>query len=255
MLKQVTAALALIGAQGIIVAESLSALFRGRIDAREFRQSLWRLGMGSIPVILATALFVGGMIVVQSAPLLRRWGAESWLGWGAGFGILREVGPVLTGLMISGRAGSNNTAELGTLAVTEQIDGLRALAIDPVGYLVAPRFFALILTTFFGTGLAMLLALLGAALTGQVLLNVHPLTFLNSLNGELLGISDVAHGLVKSLVFGLAIGMVSTSFGLSATGGPPGVGQAVQRSVVASAVMIFLLDAMVSFAAFASRGL
>ncbi len=247
MANSLSQPVAFVGAITILALKSFSALIRGQLDAREFRRSLLRLGFGSMPVIIATALFVGGIMVVQSAPLLQRWGAQSWLGWAAGFGILREIGPVLTGLMISGRAGSNNTAELGTLAVTDQIDGLRALAIDPVSYLVAPRFFALFLTTVVGTALAIFLALVGAAVTGTILMSVHPLTFMNSLTSDLLSLADLAHGLVKAAVFGFSIATVSCSFGLRARGGPPGVGRAVQRSVVMNALMIFILDALVSF--------
>jgi len=237
-----------VGGQGVVFISAIRATLRGEMDVSEFGKSMVRLGLHSIPVVFFTALFVGGIMVVQSAPLLSRFGAESLLGWGAGFGILREIGPVLTGLMISGRVGSNNTAELGTLQVTDQIDGLRALAIDPAGYLMAPRIWAITITTVIGTLLAMGVALLGSAITGVVLMGVHPMSFWNGLTGGLLGVGDVMHGLVKSLVFGLAIATCSTSFGLHAGGGPPGVGKAVNSSVVVSAVLIFLLDALVSFA-------
>lgn len=237
-----------IGGQGVILLNALISTARGDLDRSELAKNCWRLGFHSIPVVFFTALFVGGIMVVQSAPLLGRFGAESLLGWGAGFGILREVGPVLTGLMISGRVGSNNTAELGTLKVTDQIDGLRALAIDPSGYLIAPRILAITLTTVVGTMLAMAVALLGSAITGVILLGVHPITFWNGLTSGLLGMGDVLHGLLKSLVFGIAIATCSTSFGMHATGGAPGVGKAVNSSVVTSAVLIFILDALVSFA-------
>lgn len=237
------------GGVGVVLLESIEATLRGELDWFQFRQSALRLGLHSLPVIVGTALFVGGIMVVQSAPLITRYGAQGLLGWGAGFGILREVGPVLTGLMISGRAGSNNTAELGTLAVTEQVDGLRALAVSPSGYLVAPRVLAIVLTTVLGTLGAMAVALAGAALTGFVLLGVHPITFWNGLFGGLLGLGDLLHGAFKAAIFGVVIAGTSTSFGLRAKGGPPGVGRAVNQSVVASAILIFLVDGLVSFAA------
>lgn len=237
-----------VGGQGVILVTALAAMLRGEMDRAELMKSLVRLGLHSIPVIFFTALFVGGIMVVQSAPLLTRFGAESLLGWGAGFGILREVGPVLTGLMISGRVGSNNTAELGTLKVTDQIDGLRALAIDPAGYLLAPRILSITITTTVGTVVAMGVALFGSSLAGLALLGVGPLTFWNGLTGGLLGVADFIHGVVKAFVFGLAIATCSTSFGMHASGGAPGVGRAVNHSVVTSAVLIFVLDALVSFA-------
>jgi phospholipid/cholesterol/gamma-HCH transport system permease protein len=237
-----------IGGQGVVLGQAMRAALRGQLDLGEFRKSLIRLGIHSIPVVFFTALFVGGIMVVQAAPLLTRFGAESLLGWGAGFGILREVGPVLTGLMISGRVGSNNTAELGTLQVTDQIDGLRALAVDPAGYLLAPRILAITLTTFLGTMVAMAIALIGAAGTGVIIMGVHPMSFWNGLTGGLLGAGDIVHGLTKAFVFGLAIATCSTSFGMHASGGAPGVGKAVNRSVVVTAMLIFVLDALVSFA-------
>jgi phospholipid/cholesterol/gamma-HCH transport system permease protein len=247
------AALEAVGGQGVVLAQGLGAICTGRMDGPELSKSLVRLGLHSIPVVILTALFVGGIMVVQSAPLLQRFGAESLLGWGAGFGIFREIGPVLTALMISGRVGSNNTAELGTLTVTDQVDGLRALAIDPAGYLIAPRILSIVVTNTLGTILSMLVALLGAALTGLLLLGVHPILFWNSLTGGLLGLSDVIHGLIKAVLFGLAIASSSTSFGLHAKGGAPGVGRAVNASVMTTAILIFVFDALVSFASTVGR--
>lgn len=245
--------LAHLGGQGMILAQALSAVVRGRMDGPEFTRCLIRLGVHSIPVVLSTALFVGGIMVVQSAPLLQRFGAESLLGWGSGFGILREIGPILTGLMISGRVGSNNTAELGTLTVTDQVDGLRALAIDPAGYLLAPRIVSITITTTFGTILSMAVALLGACVSGLIILGVHPALFWNSLTGGLLGMHDVVHGVTKAFVFGVAIATCSTAFGMRARGGAPGVGKAVNASVVVTAVFIFVLDALISFASMEAR--
>jgi phospholipid/cholesterol/gamma-HCH transport system permease protein len=249
---RVAHALESIGSQGLILGQALRTTVAGEVDAVEFGRAMIRLGLYSVPVVFSTALFVGGMMVVQSIPLLERFGAESLLGWGAGFGILREIGPILTGLMISGRVGANNTAELGTLSVTSQVDGLRVLAIDPAGYLIAPRVLAFVLTTTLGTLVSMAVALFGAALSGLMLLGVSPDLFWNSLTGGLLGVHDILHGLIKAFVFGLAIATCSTSFGLRARGGAPGVGRAVSSSVVVSALLIFLLDALVSFADTAS---
>ncbi len=243
--------MALVGGIGVVLVQALRATLRRTLDVEQLGASLWRLGVHSLPVIVGTALFVGGIMVFQSAPLMTRYGAQSLLGWAAGFGILREIGPILTGLMISGRVGSNNTAELGTLKVTDQINGLRALAIDPADYLVAPRIVAILVTTVLGTLLSTVVALFGAALTGQVLLGVHPVTFWNGMTGGMLGWGDLLHGTIKSVIFGLVIAGTSTAFGLRAEGGAPGVGRAVNESVVSSAVAIFVMDALVSFA---SRG-
>src|SRR4029077_9920248 len=140
------------------------------------------------------ALFTGAIMVLQAAPLVQRFGAHGLLGWGAGFGTLREVAPLLTALMINGRVGANNTAELGTMVVTEQIDALRVLAIDPVAFLVVPRFLGIVATLFLSTVYADALALLGASYAGQFLLGVSPATFYRGLTAGLLGWPDVANG-------------------------------------------------------------
>lgn len=218
-----------------------------RVDGAEFMRNLYKMGVKSMPIVVVTALFTGAIMVIQAAPLVERFGAHGLLGWGAGFGTLREIAPLLTALMINGRVGANNTAELGTMVVTEQIDALRVLAIDPVGFLVAPRFLAMVLTLLLATIFADALALIGAAFTGDLLLGVSPAVFYNGLTSGLLGIGDVFHGLVKSVVFGVVLALSSCHYGLGVTGGAPGVGRAVNATVVASAAGIFILDYFVSF--------
>ncbi len=220
---------------------------RPQIDRQELRRNLYKMAVKSLPIVIVTALFTGAIMVIQAATIVKRYGAEALLGWGAGFGTLREVAPLLTALMISGRVGANNTAELGTMVVTEQVDALRALAIDPLSFLIVPRFIAIISTLFMMTLFADALALFGAAYTGSALLGVEPVTFYNGVTGGLLSFGDVAGGLVKSLVFGLVIALASCHFGLATKGGAPGVGRAVNATVVASAGGVFALDYLVSF--------
>jgi phospholipid/cholesterol/gamma-HCH transport system permease protein len=238
---------ATVGQMGLIAGRIASRLVRLDLDGRELMRNMYKMGVKSLPIVVVTAVFTGAIMVVQAAPIVQRYGAQQLLGWGAGFGTLREIGPLLTALMISGRVGANNAAELGTMTVTEQIDALRALAIDPVAFLVVPRFIAMVTTLFLSTLYADALALLGAAYAGQVLLGVEPMTFYNGLVSGLLGIGDVMNGLLKSVIFGIMIGLSSCHFGLSVTGGAPGVGRAVNSTVVASAAGIFVVDYFVSF--------
>src|SRR6185369_15985626 len=127
--------------------------------------------------------------------------------------VLREIGPILIALMFSGRVGANNTAELGTMTVTEQLDGLRALAIDPIRYLVVPRILAMMTALFCLTLLGDLVAMLGAMLFGQLLLDVEFSTYYFSFVQNV-HIADLMHGLVKSLGFGFAIALTSCHFGI-----------------------------------------
>jgi phospholipid/cholesterol/gamma-HCH transport system permease protein len=235
------------GGMTILFVRILARLVPPRLDGREVWKNLYKMAVKSLPIVAITALFTGAIMVIQAATIVKRFGAEGLLGWGAGFGTLREIAPLLTALMISGRVGANNTAELGTMVVTEQLDALRVLAIDPISFLIAPRFLSIVSTLFMMTLFADALALLGAAYTGQGLLGVSPMTFYNGLTGGLLGFADVANGLFKSFVFGLVIALSSCHFGLTTKGGAPGVGRAVNAAVVASAAGVFILDYLVSF--------
>jgi phospholipid/cholesterol/gamma-HCH transport system permease protein len=239
---------AVVGAEGLLMARIFSRTLRGQVDRAELMRCLYRMGIRSVPIVAVTALFVGGIMVIQAAPTVQRYGAQGLLGWAAGFGTLREIAPLLTALMISGRVGANNTAELGTMTVTEQVDALRAMAIDPIGYLVTPRFYGIVVTLFLSTILSDVLALIGASLAGRVLLGVEPAVFYNGLTSGLLGIGDVVNGLIKSVVFGVAIALSSCHFGLATAGGAPGVGRSVNSAVVVSAAGIFVLDYLISFA-------
>jgi len=237
-----------IGGMGVLFGAIASRLVKLDLDASETLSSLYKMGVRSLPIVVVTAIFTGGIMVVQAAPTIERFGAHGLLGWGAGFGTLREVGPLLTALMISGRVGANNTAELGTMVVTEQFDALRALAIDPISFLIVPRFVGIVATLFLSTIFADVLALIGAAYAGVPLLGVDPSVFYDGLTSGLLGIGDVLHGLVKSVVFGTVMALSSCAFGMTTSGGAPGVGRAVNATVVVTAAGIFVVDYLVSFA-------
>src|SRR5690349_12136590 len=186
---------------GLLFGRIVSRMFPPRLDGQEIWKNLYKMAVKSLPIVVVTALFTGAIMVIQAATIVKRYGAQGLLGWGAGFGTLREIAPLLTALMISGRVGANNTAELGTMVVTEQVDALRALAIDPISFLVLPRFIAITATLFMMTLYADALALFGAAYTGQGLLSVSPVAFYHGITSGLLGFGDVANGLFKSVVF------------------------------------------------------
>lgn len=236
-----------VGGVGVLGLQVLRALLPyPSMDARELWRSLYHMGVRSVPIILLTAFFTGAILVLQSGIFVRRFGATVLLGWGTGYGILREIGPILIALMFSGRVGSNNTAELGTMTVTEQIDGLRALAIDPIRFLVVPRVTAMMVVLFLLTGLGDLVAIFGGAVVGQAVVGVNMLVFWQSLVDNLTH-WDLLLGLVKSAVFGIVISLTSCYFGLSVRGGAVGVGRAVNAAVVAAAVGILVIDFVITF--------
>jgi phospholipid/cholesterol/gamma-HCH transport system permease protein len=231
-----------VGGLAILLGQIVARLFPPRVDRYELVRNLHKMGVRSLPIVVVTALFVGAIMVIQAAPLVTRIeGSRSMIGWGAGFATLREVGPLLIALMFSGRVGANNAAELGTMVVTSQIDALRALAIDPISYLVLPRVISMVVTLFALTVIGDVVALLGAVAAAKGLLDVEPQQFANSLF-LLLDEWDLMTGLIKSIVFGLMIALTSCQFGLGVKGGAPGVGRAVNAAVVAAASGIFILD-------------
>jgi phospholipid/cholesterol/gamma-HCH transport system permease protein len=185
-------------------------------------------------------------MTLQSGPFVKKLGATSLAGWGAGYAVLREIGPILIALMFSGRVGANNTAELSTMTVTEQLDGLRALAIDPIRFLVVPRVIAMVVMLTALTILGDVVALLGASVVGRAMLDIDWMTMYYSF-ADNLEPYDFLHGVYKSIAFGAAIAVSSCYFGVTVRGGAVGVGRAVNAAVVAAAVSIMLLDFILTY--------
>ncbi len=235
-----------LGAMAYLAGRSIAALFPPRVEWQGLIISMHRFGVQSMPLVIATAFLTGVVVLLLAAVYVRAYGATQLVGWAAGYATFRELGPVLIALMFSGRVGSKNTAELAAMKLTEQIDALRALAIDPYAYLVIPRLVAMALVLFALTLMGNLFAIVGAATTGELLLDVSYHTFWNSF-AENVRLADLLHGLFKAVVFGIAIGIVSCRCGLSARGGATGVGRAVNRSVVSSALAIFVLDYLITY--------
>lgn len=235
-----------VGGVALLTREILTRLRPSRIDRYELFRNFYRMGVRSVPIISATAAFTGGIMVIQAAPFVEQLGATRFIGWAASFTTIREIGPLLIGLIFNGRVGANNTAELGTMRVTDQVDALRALAIDPVAYLVVPRVLAMVVMMVLLCVIGDAVALGGAMLTADVLLDVHPHLFYSSAM-ERLEVWDFLVGLIKAGLFGIMIALTSCYYGLATTGGAPGVGRAVGRSVVAAAAGIFICDYLSTF--------
>ena len=230
-----------VGGIVVLTGQVLRALVPPRVDGRELLKHLYKTGNRSVPIVVLTAFFAGGLMTLQSGPFVTKLGATGVAGWAAGYAVLREIGPILIALMFSGRVGANNTAELATMTVTEQLDGLRALAIDPVRFLVVPRVLAMVVMLVALTALGDLVALAGASVVGRAMLGIDWATMYHSFVDNLKPY-DFLHGIYKSIAFGAAVAVSSCYFGVTVRGGAVGVGRAVNAAVVAAAVSIMLLD-------------
>lgn len=245
-----TFALVLLGRQGLRAAREVGAvaLVVGRagralagLDRRELLRSLAHFGFSSIPLALAVSAFTGGILVLMANANVQRYGAKAVLGWAAGYTILREFGPLLLCLVMAGRVGARNAAELASMTVGGQLEGLKGVGVDPFALLVAPRVVASAVAVAALGLLGSLVALLSAAGFSQVIIDVSAGAFFRSFEA-LLSWRDVAAGLAKTTTFGVTVALVSTHAGLSARGGARAVGQAAATSVVVCAALLAGLD-------------
>lgn len=199
------------------------------------------IGVGSITVVLLTGLFTGAVLALQSGLTLDQFGARSEVGRLIGASMLKELGPVLTALMVAGRVGSGIAAELGSMAVSEQISALRALGTDPMRKLVVPRVLAGLLMVPILTTIANAVGMVGAWIVAVGQLQVASSVYWASVwNG--LVIEDVWMALIKPFFLGLAVVTIGCHVGLRTTGGTQGVGRATTNAVVASSVAVLAVD-------------
>lgn len=203
---------------------------------------LYALGIKSLPVIAVISVFIGAVAAWQAAYQFKFMGAPlRLLGHAVGKAVVIELAPVLSAIAFAGRVGSGITAELGTMKVTEQIDALNSMAVDPIRYLVMPRILACLFMVPFLVIFANFVAIMGAYLVSVGGLNLAGETFLNGFRDSF-KIADFANGLIKAGVFGLIIGLVGCNEGFATEGGAAGVGAATTNSVVISTVLILIFN-------------
>jgi phospholipid/cholesterol/gamma-HCH transport system permease protein len=208
-------------------------------------EQMSQMGVSSLPLVLITSVFTGAVSSVQAAYQFQDFVPMRYLGTAVGKAVVIELGPVLTALVVAGRVGASIAAELGTMKVTEQIDALETLAIDPVPFLVTPRFVAGLTMLPILTILADFVAIMGGYIVALLFLNISSHTFLNGLK-MFFHLRDVMAGLVKALVFGGIIATIGCYQGFQTTGGAKGVGQSTTRAVVISSVLILIGDYIIA---------
>lgn len=229
----------------ILAWQSIANLFRHPRYVADMLQQADIIGFGSLPIVLAACFFTGAALALNSAASLSRFGAINVIGQLVSVGIVRELGPVLAGLVVAGRNSSGMASELGSMIVTEQIDAMRALGTDPTKKLVTPRVVSTVIMLFFLTILGDFMGLLGGGAVASGLLGLDYNAYWSSA-WQTLVFSDVFMGLTKPLVFGFIVATIGCYFGLSAKGGTQGVGRATTEAVVAAMILIIVIDVFVT---------
>jgi phospholipid/cholesterol/gamma-HCH transport system permease protein len=199
------------------------------------------IGVGSLTIIILTGFFTGGVLTVQTFPTLKSYGAQSQTGYLVAVSLVRELGPVLCALMVTGRVGSAISAELGSMVVSQQIDAMRALGTDPIRKLVAPRLWALLISLPLLTVLADVLGIFGGWVTAVILYSVSSSVFISAVRDGITT-DDIIGGVVKPIVFSLIIGTIACRQGLNTEGGTVGVGRSTTRAVVVASIIVIIAD-------------
>jgi phospholipid/cholesterol/gamma-HCH transport system permease protein len=230
-----------IGGLSQLVAETLKGCFTRPFYSTEVLNQMDELGVKSLSITGITAFVTGGVLALQTAYSLEAFGGKQFVGRVVALSLVRELGPILTALMVAGRVGSGITAELGSMTVTEQVDALRTMAISPVRRLVVPRTIATIVMLPVLTSIADLLGIVGGL--GIAVLEIHMTAqdYITSI-WQQLQISDIGSGLAKTVFFGLEIAAIGSFNGLQVQGGAASVGRATTRTVVLASICILISD-------------
>ncbi len=239
------AALAEIGMLATLFGQAVFWGIRPPYRFRLFIEAMDYIGVGSIFIVGLTGTFVGMVFGIQLVDGFRQFGAENQAGAVVGLALARELAPVFSALMVSSRAGSAMTTELGSMRVTDQIDALSTMAVNPVQYLVVPKLFAGFVTVPLLTMLFNMVGIFGAWIVCVKLMGLDPGVFVDKVRW-FVDSKDVAQGIIKAAVFGFTIALIACRQGFHASGGAAGVGLATNRAVVQSAVSILLLDYVIT---------
>jgi len=220
-----------------ILIQCVPALGRPRLLVHQ----IYNAGARSLIIVMLAGLFVGMVLGLQGYDLLRRFGSEEALGSAAALGLLRELAPVITALLFAGRAGTALTSEIGLMRATEQLTAMEIMAVDPLRYIVAPRFLGGVIAMPLLTAIFSLIGLYGAQLVGVQQMGVDRGVFWSQMQDTVV-LHDVTEGMVKGLVFGIACSLIAVHEGYHSAPTAEGVGLATTRTVVASSVITLLLD-------------
>jgi len=234
------------GRHGVLMAESLYWLVYGPGMSQPVRlgavfAEMMEVGVRAIPIIAMMAAAIGAMLAIQGIYSLKVFGAEGQVVYGVAFSMVREFGPLITGILVAGRSGSALSARLGTMKINQELDALEVMGINPVRFLVVPSILATVIMVPALAFMSMVLGLYAAALYVNVALGISLAAFLDQVVA-VLSVGDVLHGVGKSALFGLLIALIGVLNGFMVSGGAEGVGKATTRSVVQCISAIVVTD-------------
>ena len=229
------------GQFAILAGLTLRAAVQPRFPWRELLRQFEMIGARSSTIVLITALFTGMVLALQTGIALARFGAKPYVGAVVGLSLARELGPVLTALMVGGRVGAGITAEIGAMQVTEQVDAIRSMGADPVQKLVLPRVLAATLALPLLTVLADVLGAFGGLVLAWTQFGIDPSFYVQTISNTV-RVEDLFSGILKTFVFGWLIAMVGCFTALGTTGGTVGVGRATTRAVVIASIGVLVTD-------------
>ena len=234
-----------VGSFFIIFGEAVFNIFRKPFRWHLYTEQMLFIGNRSISICLLTGIFTGMVLALQMFVVLKKFSAESVIGGIVALSMAKELGPVLTALMVNSRAGSAIAAQIGSMRVTEQIDALRSMAVNPVQYLISPRIFSGMVMLPFLTILVDFVGVVGGYLISVILLGLDGGLYTGKVV-DLMDVSDIIGGLIKATVFGIIITSVGCFFGYNTTGGAKGVGNATTGAVVTAAVSVLAADYLIT---------
>lgn len=228
-----------VGSFSLFFARAIKTLFTKRLKISKVLAQMESIGVDSFIIVVLTGSFTGMVFALQSYIGFQRVGGEQFIGAVVALGMVRELGPVLTGLMVTGRAGSAITAEIGTMRITEQIDALQTLRINTIQYLVVPRMLAGTIILPFLTVFSMIFGVIGGYVVCVHILELSPEDYISSIKSYV-ELEDIRGGLIKASAFGLILSWVGSYKGYYTSGGARGVGISTTQSVVISSILILI---------------
>jgi phospholipid/cholesterol/gamma-HCH transport system permease protein len=244
--KRVLSLLYFVGGMGNLAIQTLRFTFTPPFKPERIYVQAKKAGVESIPIVTLVSFFIGVILALQTAYLMQRLGSEMYIASIVALSLVRELGPVITSLVVAGRVGAAITAEIGSMQVTEQVDALQTFGSNPIKYLVVPRFLALSLTLPILTLYANIIGIMGGWLVCVFKLRISSQMYLNITFDSLL-LKDLFTGLVKTVFFGMIIAFVGCYEGFNVEGGAEGVGSSTMRAVVTTFILIIAADCFFTF--------